>query len=313
MKQKQGPLSLRKKISYVLTSVVVLMATCSSPNHVWHCPIVVAVAAAFSTVTITTRRNTIIDTRKTYPDTTRTTITESVAVFAKKKGKGKKQAASTSRGFGDPPPTFDDVLSQFRTRRPDDAMNEPCPCGGLNVPSDDAAGVKYKDCCGPLHSGEKQCLTMTDVLKSRFSAFAWRDVGYIIATTNAACRDYREDKVAWAKDLNKDGMFDSFNFVKLDAGPEEMGVKNENGTEEPNEDEGYIEFQVTLESKYIGQDDVVADGGGTEKQPSSTPASQTVVNERSRFLRDPTTGVWSYAGGDVRSKVAGLEDTSLNS
>lgn len=127
---------------------------------------------------------------------------------------------------------------------------------------------------------------MTDVLRSRYSAFSWRDVGYIMKTTHPVCRDYREDQVAWAKDLNKSGMFDSYEFVNLQPGPEETGA---------TENEGFIEFKVTLESK----DDLAGPKG-----------QQTVITEKSKFLRDDK-GVWTYATGEVRSDTVGL-DTVIN-
>lgn len=212
-------------------------------------------------------------------------LPECISAFAaKKKGGGKKKnaSASTKKGFGAPSPKLDDtILGKFVSRMPNDADETDCPCG---------TGRKYIDCCAPFHHKEKSCLTMTDVLRSRYTAFSWRNIQYIIETTNEACRDYRNDQIAWAKDLDKTGMFDSFDFVSLEAGQEEQGEINEN--------EGFIKFKVTLRAK--------------EDTSFALAGQETVVSERSRFLRDPTTGVWSYAGGDVRSEVTGLEDTILN-
>ena len=186
-----------------------------------------------------------------------------------KKQKKAKRSAQTTKGFGAPPPKLEDVLAGFKTRMPDDADSQPCPCG--------TAGKVYGECCGPLHKGDESCLTMTDVLRSRYSAFTWRNIE-------------REDKVALAKDLNKGGMLDSFEFVYLQAGEEEMSEDNEN--------EGFVEFKVTLRAK--------------EDKVDAVAGQETVISERSRFLRDPSDGSWSYASGDVRSDVAGLEDTTLN-
>lgn len=108
-------------------------------------------------------------------------------------------------------------------------------------------------------------------------------------STHETCRDYRENRIAWAKDLNKGGMFDSYEFVGLEAGPEVQG-KDEN--------EGFITFKVKLKSKQPGFE--------------KSKGSETVVTETSKFLRDPETGVWRYSSGEVRADVAGLEDTILN-
>lgn len=122
-------------------------------------------------------------------------------LLSAKGGGGKKKksqrSAQTTKGFGVPPPKLDDVLAGFKTRAPDDADSQPCPCGSEKV---------YSECCGPFHGGEKMCATMTDVLRSRYTAFSWRNIEYVMATTHETCRDYREDRVAWAKDLDKSGM-----------------------------------------------------------------------------------------------------------
>jgi uncharacterized protein YchJ len=134
---------------------------------------------------------------------------------------------------------------------------------------------------------------MTDVLRSRYTAFAWRIIEYVMATTHESCRDYREDRVAWANDLNRNGMFDSFEFVDLSAGEEEI--------DELDENVGFVEFKVTFRAKEGGY-------GGSEP----VAGRETVISERSRFLRNPVDGSWSYASGDVRSDVAGLEGATLN-
>ena len=208
------------------------------------------------------------------------------------KGGGKKKSTprKTNKGFGAPPPSFDEVMSKFRTRVPENPDAQPCPCGGRSD-----TDKLYGDCCGPLHRGERLALTMTDVLRSRYSAFSWRLARYIIESTHETCRDYLEDKTAWANSLNKYGMFDSFEFVKLEPGPEETSTETEN--------EGYIEFTVTLRAK---EDSYLEDAA------TQLTGQETEITERSKFIRNPETGVWSYGSGDVRSNTKGLEDTTLN-
>ena len=204
------------------------------------------------------------------------------ALSAKTKGGSKKKKASartTNKGFGAPPPTLEDVLAKMKSRTPDNANEVDCPCG---------SGKSHGDCCGPYLAGEKECLTPADVLRSRYSAFTWRNIKYIMDTTHETCRDYREDRVAWAKDLNKGGMFDSFTFVKLEV------VKEEDGADE---NESFIEFKVTLRANE--------DRGG------KVAGQETIISERSRFLRPSSDAAWTYASGDVTSNVAG-EDFALN-
>jgi SEC-C motif domain protein len=225
------------------------------------------------------------------------------AAAAKKKGgnnnnkKKSKTTASTNRGFGAPPPTLEEVIASFKTRLPqDDPNTTPCPCGIY-------PGKSYADCCQPFHLGQQTCQTPLQVLQTRYSAFTYRLCRYIMDTTHPTCREYRTDGVAWAKSLNKDGMFDSFDFVNL-----QVLLRQEGETEEANNDDessavAYIEFQVTLR----GRSDATS--------AAAVAGQETIVQERSQFRKDDisSTGVvWRYSGGDVRSQVAGLEDVSLN-
>mmetsp|Transcript_14850 Transcript_14850/g.21253 ORF Transcript_14850/g.21253 Transcript_14850/m.21253 type:complete len:275 (+) Transcript_14850:57-881(+) len=213
--------------------------------------------------------------------------TTSLAAASKKKRNDKKRrqaaaGAQTAKGFGAAPPTLQQILSTFPSRAPsmEESLTE-CDCG---------SGKPYSDCCLPHHRDGKICTTMTQVLRSRYTAFKYRNIGYIMSTTHETSRDFREDKVAWAKSFDKDGMFDSFDFVQLEAGPEKFTNDNEH--------EGYLEFKVTLRAREDWQD--------------SLAGQEMVIKERSKFLRDPENGSWKYASGDVRSYVKGLEDTTLN-
>ena len=196
-------------------------------------------------------------------------------------GKRRKQA-STTKGFGSPPPTFAEVVEGFKTRLPPPAELEaaPCPCGSQ---------VVYADCCRPYHTGSALPSSPSVVLRTRYSAFSYRIVPYIIETTHRECRDWGEDKVAWAKDLDKTGMFDSYDFVELQAGPEEVSA------DKP--DEGYVDFKVRMKAR---------DG------QNSLEGKETVVSERSRFILDGNPSMWRYAGGNVKSDIEGLDDLVLN-
>ncbi|WP_199484921.1 YchJ family protein [Actinomadura craniellae] len=46
----------------------------------------------------------------------------------------------------------------------------PCPCG-LPAP--------YRDCCGPIHRGAARAETAERLMRSRFSAFAVQNAGYL--------------------------------------------------------------------------------------------------------------------------------------
>ncbi|MGK5740463.1 YchJ family protein [Micromonospora sp. URMC 103] len=59
-----------------------------------------------------------------------------------------------------------------------------CPCG---------SGRPYGDCCGPLHRGEIDAATAEALMRSRFSAFAMGDVGYLLRTWHESTRPARLD------------------------------------------------------------------------------------------------------------------------
>ena len=200
-------------------------------------------------------------------------VSSTWAFAAKKKGgKATKRTASTNKGFGVAPLTLEETLASFKTRFPPNADNQPCPCQSGNV---------YKDCCGPYHKEGQAALPPTPlaVLRSRYAAFCFRTIKYIIESTHSTCRDYQEDRIAWAKSLDKNGMFDSYEFVNLNV------IEIAEG-----EDQAFIDFQVKLRSNANGE--------------------ETIVAETSHFLKE--NGRWTYASGNVRSMVEGVDDIILN-
>lgn len=187
-----------------------------------------------------------------------------VTGFAARKSGGAKKKGSPTRGFGAPPPTWQQVAAAYKTRRP--PQDSPCPCG--------FSGDLYSNCCEPFHRGEKVATGPADVLRSRYSAFYYRVIPYIVETTHPTCGDWREDKVEWVKDLNKYGMFDNHEFVGLEiTSAEEI---NESETE------GYLSFQVKMKGK----------------EGSDFQGQERLVKERSQFLKNEE-GRWTYASGEI--------------
>lgn len=54
-----------------------------------------------------------------------------------------------------------------------------CPCG---------SGRPYDECCGTLHRGERVAATAEELMRSRYSAFARGDEGYLIRTWHPSTR-----------------------------------------------------------------------------------------------------------------------------
>ena len=54
-----------------------------------------------------------------------------------------------------------------------------CPCG---------TGLAYTECCGLLHDGRATAVTAEQLMRSRYSAFAVGDAGYLLATWHPSTR-----------------------------------------------------------------------------------------------------------------------------
>ncbi|SHJ51969.1 SEC-C motif-containing protein [Malonomonas rubra DSM 5091] len=70
-------------------------------------------------------------------------------------------------------------------------MTEECPC---------CSGKQYAECCGPFHRGEAVAKTAEQLMRSRFSAYAKKDIDYLYQTTHPNKRDenFRTEMEAWA-------------------------------------------------------------------------------------------------------------------
>ena len=51
--------------------------------------------------------------------------------------------------------------------------HERCPC---------SSGMRYENCCEPLHREQQRAATAEQLMRSRYSAFALAEVDYLIAT-----------------------------------------------------------------------------------------------------------------------------------
>lgn len=54
-----------------------------------------------------------------------------------------------------------------------------CPCG---------TALPYAECCGRLHEGTGAAATAEQLMRSRYSAFAVGDAGYLLATWHSSTR-----------------------------------------------------------------------------------------------------------------------------
>ncbi len=54
-----------------------------------------------------------------------------------------------------------------------------CPC---------QSGLTYAECCGPLHAGTRPAGTAEQLMRSRYSAFAVGDAGYLLRSWHPSTR-----------------------------------------------------------------------------------------------------------------------------
>mmetsp|Transcript_19235 Transcript_19235/g.24787 ORF Transcript_19235/g.24787 Transcript_19235/m.24787 type:complete len:254 (-) Transcript_19235:201-962(-) len=209
-------------------------------------------------------------------------LIEPVQAFAAKKPSRKKNAATTAstttRGFGAKPLTFAQVVQDFETRLPSEAKYVPCPCclDIGNVERNDNLPA-YQDCCAPYHSGDKQPQSPERVLRSRYSAFCWRLIPYVIQTTHEDASEYSTNRIQWAKELNKRGMFDDYTFVNLE-------IMGDTLFENDEETEATLEFQVRLRSTT-----------------GSGQVEETLIRENSIFRK--SNDGWLYVDGKVNEQT----------
>ena len=71
-------------------------------------------------------------------------------------------------------------------------VNSLCPCGSL---------LKYKKCCKVFHDNIKNPSNSLELMKSRFSAYAFKQSNYIIKTTHKENQDYSENILEWKKEI----------------------------------------------------------------------------------------------------------------
>ena len=72
-----------------------------------------------------------------------------------------------------------------------DKNSQPCPCH---------SGQPYKGCCRPLHKG-RAASNPTQLMRSRYAAYAMGNVDYILRTTHPDSPHHRADHLEWRADV----------------------------------------------------------------------------------------------------------------
>lgn len=92
-----------------------------------------------------------------------------------------------------------------------------CPC---------TSGLLYRDCCGPLHRGERPPASPTALMRSRFSAFALKDAAYLARTLHPDHEDYARPEAELTRAIKASAS--AFRYMGLTIldhdGPDASGV-----------------------------------------------------------------------------------------
>lgn len=218
----------------------------------------------------------------------------------KRKGKKKNASASTRKGFGVAPVTLSDIASSLRHALPADPTTVLCPCRqGKGASAVDDSVLSYADCCQPHHwaalmdqgidptiffrsTDEPSTLPEgwkpRQVLQSRYTAFSYRLIPYIIYTTHTSCQYWQPNTVKWAQKLDTDGTMDTFNFLGLTV-VEDKDIASEKDDENDARKQATLTFRSHVRAKATGD--------------------EAVLKEISIFVRE-NDNMWFYASGKAR-------------
>ncbi|MBE0436147.1 MAG: YchJ family protein [Methylomicrobium sp.] len=95
-------------------------------------------------------------------------------------------------------------------------MIDSCLCG---------SGLPYEQCCRTYHDGSRFAETAEILMRSRFTAYAYHDAAYLLATWDNAKKpqsiDFSKDKTVWTKleivNIKKGGKNDVKGLVEFKA------------------------------------------------------------------------------------------------
>lgn len=130
------------------------------------------------------------------------------------------------------------------------ADDDRCPCG---------SGDTFGSCCGPLLRGERKAGTAEALMRSRYTAFATRDLEHALRSWHP---DSRPERAVLAQSMGEE-----MRWLRLDVRAVTGGG--------PFDDEGTVEFMAI----------------------TRTPQGRRELHEISHFVRD--SGIWLYVRGDL--------------
>ncbi|CAB9526976.1 UPF0225 protein [Seminavis robusta] len=113
------------------------------------------------------------------------------SLSAKKTSSNKKKVRPSTSGFGG-------------------AATEPCPCGK-------SSDTSYMKCCGKLHKNmfEFQKATPEQIVRARYTAYAKREIDFIIQSTHPKNANFQADIAHWRSQIDTN-CYDNFELTKCE-------------------------------------------------------------------------------------------------
>ncbi|MFC0673598.1 YchJ family protein [Brachybacterium hainanense] len=125
-----------------------------------------------------------------------------------------------------------------------------CPCG---------SGDPLADCCAPILDRRRQAGTAQQLMRSRYTAFALRDLAHLLVSWHPSTRPVADEL---ARSLEDGTRWLHLAILRIEAGG-------------PFDDQGTVEFRALAKG----------------------PGGRVELHETSRFVRED--GHWLYVDGDV--------------
>jgi len=145
----------------------------------------------------------------------------------------------------------------------------------------------YSECCSPMHEGA-DAATPEELVRARYTAYAYRLPDFLMATTDPEGSEYEADAAGWKRSLL--GFCDDFEFQELSVGEVKAGkgqISDESGGATAAE-LAQADFRVNFAQK------------GT--------LNLMVLKESSTFRK--VDGKWLYASGEVAYEAQEVEMTA---
>jgi len=100
------------------------------------------------------------------------------------------------------------------------AASDTCPCGGGGGA---AEKLPYMKCCGKLHKNilEFQKATPSQVVRARYTAYAKREIDFIIKSTHPLNKAFEADIQHWRQQIDLN-CYDNFELTKCEIASEEI-------------------------------------------------------------------------------------------